>query len=204
MRKLTEDAHAAVRTVLQSGETAIDATAGNGHDTRFLAELVGPTGRVFAFDVQPAALARTSALLESAGLANVTLLERDHAEIAEAVAAEFHGRIGAVMFNLGYLPGGDKAVTTRTATTIAAVRAAIGMLRPGGVLTVIAYPGHPGGAAECDAVRELLADHRATETPCGATGGPVLFVAIMWQSSEKITDADFADRARIKPDRNRD
>src|SRR5262245_8571181 len=101
--RATELAQADVRGAVRPGESAV---AGNGHDTRFLAELVGPAGRVFAFEVQPAAVARTEALLAEAGLTNVTLLLRDHADLA-AVAP---GTVGAVMFNLGYLPGGDKAV----------------------------------------------------------------------------------------------
>jgi predicted methyltransferase len=178
MARQTESARQAVRQVLRPGEAAVDATAGNGHDARFLAEAVGPSGRVFALDVQPDALDRTEALLTEAGLTNVTLFLRNHADLAELVP----GPVGAVMFNLGYLPGGDKAVVTRTASTLAGLRAAVGLLRPGGVLTVIAYPGHPGGAEETAAVaaflRELPDGSTLAETPPeGPSGtGPWLFV----------------------------
>ena len=42
------------------GETVVDATAGNGNDTQFLAELVGENGHVLAFDIQQAALDSTA------------------------------------------------------------------------------------------------------------------------------------------------
>jgi predicted methyltransferase len=156
MPRLTELAHAAVRTVLQPGEVAIDATAGNGHDTRFLAELVGPNGLVFALDIQPVALANTAALVRY--LDNVTLLQRDHAEMCDAIAREHHGKVAAVMFNLGYLPGGEKAIVTQIDSTVRAITAAIELLRVGGVLSVLAYTGHTGGAEEASAIARLLGE----------------------------------------------
>jgi hypothetical protein len=111
------------------------------------------------------------------------LVERDHAELAGAVPEDYHGRVGAVMFNLGYLPGGDKSLTTRRASTVQAVRAALDLLRAGGVMTVIAYTGHPGGAREADAVADALSqlppneyEVRAVDARSGARYPPRLFV----------------------------
>src|SRR5262249_21317060 len=135
---------------------AIDATAGNGHDTRFLLECVGASGRVFAFDLQAEALAHTA---RAAGdVSNLTLFTRDHAEMRDAIPPEYHGHVGAVMFNLGYLPGGDHSITTQPTSTLKAISAALELLRPGGVLTVLAYTGHLGGAEEADAVAKLLGE----------------------------------------------
>ena len=149
-------AHRIVATILQPGEVAVDATVGNGHDTLFLARQVGPQGHVYGFDVQEEALVRARRRLEEAGLhERVTLLQRGHEHMAEAVPATWHGRIGAVLFNLGYLPGGsDRTCVTRPETTLPALDAALRLLRPGGVLTVVAYRGHPGGAKEAEAVRQ--------------------------------------------------
>lgn len=173
--RLTEHAHAAVREVLQPGEAAIDATAGNGHDTRFLSEIVGPTGHVFAFDIQPEAIARTAAW----GLTNVTLFRRTHADLASAIPMERHGRIGAVMFNLGYLPGGDKSVRTVAESTEVALRAGFALLRPGGILSVVAYTGHAGGEEELAAIERVLAGHdvRVVDSEPGSVAGPRLFIA---------------------------
>jgi predicted methyltransferase len=146
----TVQAHREVAAVLRAGELAVDATAGNGHDTLFLAERVGPTGRVLAFDIQPAAIEATRARLAAAGLAErVGLVLGSHGDLAEHVAP---GGVAAVMFNLGYFPGGDHAVITRTAETLRALGAAAAALRPGGIVTVVCYPGHPGGEEESAAV----------------------------------------------------
>ncbi|MBY0458547.1 MAG: methyltransferase domain-containing protein, partial [Gemmataceae bacterium] len=152
--RLTQRAHEAVRAVLGAGEVAVDATAGNGHDTRFLCGLVGPAGRVFAFDIQPDALARAARAVE--GSNNVTLFLRDHAEMPDALPPGHRAAVGAVMFNLGYRPGGDKAVTTRPGSTLPALLAALDLVRVNGVVTVLAYPGHPGGAHEAARVEAVL------------------------------------------------
>ena len=163
MPPLTEQAHDIIRRAIRAGDTAIDATTGNGHDTTFLARQVGPTGAVFAFDVQQTALDRTRERLDAEGLTNVTLLHHDHAEMNAIIPERHHGYVAAVMFNLGYLPGGDAIVTTRGDRTVTAITAALKLLRPQGVLTVIAYVGHAGGLEEAAAVERLLRELKLTE-----------------------------------------
>ena len=154
--RLTELAHQAIAGVVKPGEVAIDATAGNGHDTCFLAKLVGKVGDVFALDCQAEAIQRTRRRLEENGLANVTLRQCDHAGIAKVIPAELAGEVAAVMFNLGYLPGGDKSIITRTESSVTAIRNGLPLLRSGGVLTVMAYPGHEGGNEETSTVEEFV------------------------------------------------
>jgi predicted methyltransferase len=151
-----ELAHQWVRRVVKPGETAIDATAGNGHDSVFLARLVGPGGRLLAFDVQAAAIGSTRAALREWGLddGRAELFHESHEELARRAG---DAPVAAVMFNLGYLPGGDHRLITRPEATLAAIKLALGVLRPGGILTVVAYPGHPGGDAETAAVFEWAA-----------------------------------------------
>lgn len=141
---------------VRPGETVVDATAGNGLDTVFLAGLVGAGGRVVAFDVQAEAVAATRRALAAAGLddGRVRMVHGSHERLGEAARP---GEVAAVMANLGYLPGGDHGVTTGVAGTLAALDGALGLLRPGGVITVVGYPGHPGGAAETKAVIEWAA-----------------------------------------------
>ena len=57
-----------IEKALFDGARAADATMGNGHDAQWLCELVGESGRVFAFDVQPEAVARTRQRLTDAGV----------------------------------------------------------------------------------------------------------------------------------------
>lgn len=143
-------AHEHVAAVLRPGDLAIDATAGNGYDTVFLAERVGDAGRVLAFDVQSEAIAAARARVEAAGLTErVEFFRASHATIPQHAAP---GSVAAVMFNLGYFPGGDHAVITRTGETLAALVAALVVLKSGGILTVVCYPGHAGGDEESAAV----------------------------------------------------
>lgn len=158
MRRLTEHAHDSCRMVLTHGEIAMDATSGNGHDTLFLAQQVGPEGTVFAFDLQAEAIKETARRLQQHEFDNVILVQGDHAKLRDLLPQEFHGRVGAVMFNLGYLPGGDKAITTKPSSTLAALRQSLELLRAGGIVTVLAYTGHVGGQDEADAVRTFVAD----------------------------------------------
>lgn len=146
---------------LAPGGVAVDATAGGGVDTLFLARAAGPGGCVYAFDVQEAAIARARARLAEAAergmLAKVELIHAGHERMAEFVPAGAHGRVRAVMFNLGYLPGADPGVITVPETTLAALEAGLALLAPGGVLTAVLYPGHAGGEPEADAVAAWMA-----------------------------------------------
>ena len=152
--RATELAHVLLGQSLKAGDWAVDATVGNGHDTLWLAQRVGPSGRVFGFDVQAAALATAADRVR--GLEQVTLFHEGHERMAERLPAEARERLAAVMFNLGYLPGAAKHVITQTESTAAALGQAVDWLAIGGCATVVSYPGHAGGAAEADAVRTFV------------------------------------------------
>jgi len=149
--RATELAHLLMRRSLKAGDRAVDATAGNGHDTLLLAQLVGPSGRVIGFDVQEAALAATAERV--AGLPQVSLVQAGHETLADHLPSNCQERLSAVMFNLGYLPGAPKSIITRTETTLAGLDQALSHLGPRGLVTLVLYPGHPGGAEEAAAVR---------------------------------------------------
>ena len=158
--RLTALAHELVARHLVAGDLAVDVTAGNGHDTLFLAKTVGADGHVRAFDIQLAALESTRRRLESHGVGGrVELIHASNARLAEFLPPDARGEIGAVMANLGYLPGGDTAVVTHTMDTLRMLDTALGVLRPGGVISVLAYPGHPGGDLEAAAVFAWLKSH---------------------------------------------
>lgn len=164
---------------LEPGALAIDATVGNGHDTCFLASRVGPHGHVIGFDVQKDALDTTRARLADAGglLERCTLLLRGHEHMRHSVPAAWVGAVTAITFNLGYLPGSDKACITRASTTMTALEQALDLLRPGGLLSVLAYRGHPGGAEEAAAVEDWANTRRAGfELTTQASPGPVLYL----------------------------
>lgn len=157
-RPLTQLAQQRLAALLRPGDLAIDATAGNGHDTVFLAQQVGPAGHVHAFDIQQSALDACAARLKQAGVADrVQLHLAGHQQMLAWVPQDWIGRVSAVTFNFGYLPGGDKTLVTLPATTLAALAQARQLLRPGGCLSLMVYRGHPGGQEEADAVARWLA-----------------------------------------------
>ncbi|MGR8981471.1 MAG: class I SAM-dependent methyltransferase [Gammaproteobacteria bacterium] len=150
---LVKSAHDLIRDRLYPGAVAIDATVGNGYDTLFLLQQVAPSGRVYGFDIQQTALASARAKIgDNVFLNCLTLFQASHELLPELIPARHHGRVRACMFNLGYLPRGDKSIVTRTASTLAALNAACRLLAESGVITIIAYPGHPGGGQETEQV----------------------------------------------------
>lgn len=157
MSRLVELAHGLVRQFVSEGDVVIDATAGAGRDTLFLAQQVGPTGHVHTFDIQAQALSQTRQRLMGYLKNLVTLHQANHQELLERLPVEHHQAIAAVMFNLGYLPQGDPAIKTTSASTLNALQQSVELLRPGGVLSVIAYTGHPGGLEEAERVAEFFA-----------------------------------------------
>ena len=142
-----------ILTHLKEGDVCADFTMGNGHDTEFLSKTVGESGKVYAFDIQKSAVESTRARLAAAGCPdNCVLINDSHHRCAEYIKE----KIKAGMFNLGWLPGGDKSITTMRETTMPAVEAAIGLLDRDAVLTVAVYPGHPEGDAEGRMLEEYL------------------------------------------------
>ena len=131
--------------VIQPGDRVVDATMGNGHDTLTLCQLVGESGKVYAFDVQQEAVNNTAKRLEDAGVRErASLFCMGHERMLEAVEEP----VDAVLFNLGWLPGAEHGVTTQTETTLKAVEAALTLLKEEAVMTICIYPGHEEGARE--------------------------------------------------------
>lgn len=144
-------AHFFLRQRLNPGDRVIDATCGNGQDTLLLAELVGASGKVWAFDIQEEALGKTGQLLEAAGFGErVQLVSAGHETMADVVSEP----VQAIVFNLGYLPTGERAIKTLPESTLAALEQALTLLLPGGLILVAVYTGHAGGGEEWTTVRQ--------------------------------------------------
>jgi SAM-dependent methyltransferase len=153
--RLTRVAANWVTATLPEGGFAVDATVGNGYDTLFLADRVGKSGRVLGFDVQKMALNNASELIRFAGnLDRVRLVLGCHSGLGRALMG--YPRVDAAMFNLGYLPRGDRRIVTRPSTTIPAISALLERLAPNGRISILAYRGHPEGPEEYEAIRAFL------------------------------------------------
>ncbi len=147
-------AHQFLRAHVQPGDLCVDATAGRGFDTALLCELVGESGRVLSFDIQEDAISSTKTLLEQRGLASrAELLLKSHAEMADRIQPE---TVSAMVFNFGWLPGGNHDIFTRAETSVEAVRQGLSLLKPGGVMSLSIYYGRNNGYGERDALLEFL------------------------------------------------
>ncbi len=148
--------HHILSGVVHNGHVVVDATMGNGWDTAFLASRVGPSGTVYAFDVQQVALDVTKSRLNNTH-ASVHLILDGHQTMLAHIPEHHRGTIKACTFNLGYMPGGNKNITTLADTTKAALEQAMAVLAPDGVITVVCYR-HAEGERELAQVRTVLAD----------------------------------------------
>ena len=136
---------------IRSGDTVVDATCGTGQDTVQLAQAVGGKGLVYAFDVQQEALNLTEERLLAEGIGNVNLIHDSFTKMANYVSKE---SASVVVFNLGYLPGGDHNITTNAEDTIEGLTSALDTIRHGGIVTVVLYDGHEEGTREKKRVLE--------------------------------------------------
>ncbi|QDP99842.1 rRNA methyltransferase [Lysinibacillus fusiformis] len=153
LQRVLQYAQQLLTDAIEVGDTVVDATAGNGHDTLFLAQLVGDDGQVFAFDVQKSAVDATLyRLLDNALEHRALVLHTGHEHVAKHVQKP----VTAAIFNLGYLPGSDHDIITKPNTTILAITDLLQLLKIGGIIVLVIYHGHPGGKEERDAVIEYV------------------------------------------------
>lgn len=147
--------HTLLRQIVKTGDTVIDATVGKGNDTLFLAQLVGQTGHIHGFDVQQEAITITKEKCLQAGvLEQVSLHHIGHEHAHTFIEPDCE--VGAVIYNLGYLPGSDKRITTMRESTLASIAALLPRLRDGGLMLLVIYSGHMQGKDEKEGVLEYV------------------------------------------------
>lgn len=143
-----------IREQVQEGDFCIDATMGNGNDTLLLSKLCGEKGRVLAFDIQEMALANTEEKLKKEHApSNYTLIRDSHANMQKYAEAE---TASCIVYNFGYLPGGDHALATRGDTSVKALEQGLSLLKKGGMLSLCIYSGGDSGFGERDAILNWL------------------------------------------------
>jgi len=142
-----DQAHCYWKNLLKQEDWVIDATCGNGKDALKLAQLV-PQGHVYALDIQEAALQNAKRLIDHS---NISFLLQSHTELPAGI-------FKLIVYNLGYLPGGNKNLTTMARTTLESLEKAAQLISIGGALSITCYPGHPEGAFEEQAVQNWVAN----------------------------------------------
>lgn len=178
--QITEWCHHFIAAQVEEGDICIDATMGNGNDTEFLCRLVGETGKVYAFDIQEQAVEATRARLAEAGLLKrAELFCESHARMDEVVneyrhaeqcgasgeekcagksdaGADVNGLVSCIVFNFGYLPGGNHNVATHAESSIAAIEKGLRLLKKQGIMSLCIYSGGDSGFEERDALLPYL------------------------------------------------
>ncbi len=137
--------HKYISENVKEGSFCIDGTAGRGRDTLFLSNLVGESGKVLAFDIQKDAIESTKALLQKEKRENVTLIHDCHSKM-DRYAKD--NSADAIMFNFGWLPGGDHNIFSTGETSVSAIKKGLDILKPGGVMTLCIYCGKETGFEE--------------------------------------------------------
>ena len=159
-------AHQYWTKLLLPNDIVIDATCGNGHDTLKLCQLI-EGGTIYAFDIQENAVRNTEQLLKKSisaeQLFSVKLETRSHATFPTAVIT---GSVKLIVYNLGYLPGGDKTFTTMTSSTLESLKVALGLVCVSGAISITCYPGHSEGSVEQDAILDFIATLSPKEWNC--------------------------------------
>ncbi|MBH0163517.1 methyltransferase domain-containing protein [Fictibacillus sp. 7GRE50] len=146
-----------LRTFCDEGDIVIDATCGNGNDTLFLSKLVGESGHVFAFDIQKQAIENSKQrLVDHHADHNVTFFHSSHDELTTQLPSNLHTKVTAAIFNLGYLPGSDKSITTTGSSTIGAIEQLLQLLKPEGIIILVIYHGHEEGKREKELVMNYV------------------------------------------------
>ena len=152
--QITEWCRLFIAQQVREGDLCIDATAGNGHDTLFLSRLAKSSGQVLAFDIQKEALDAAQRRLMKAGADdNVSFILDSHSRMNQYASPE---TVSCIVFNLGYLPGGDHSLATRPETTLTAIEQGLTLLKPGGLISLCIYSGGDSGFAERDALLDYL------------------------------------------------
>ena len=152
LTKVTDLNKIVLENIIKEGDIVVDATVGNGYDTKYLAQKVGESGFVYGFDIQQIAIETSTKLLDKNNLLNrVKLILDGHENMDKYIDRE----ISCVLFNLGYLPRADHSVITKPDTTIEAIEKSLKLLKPHGIISIALYTGHEGGIKE----RNLVFDY---------------------------------------------
>ncbi len=147
-------ARSVISSRVKKGDICIDATAGRGNDTAYLCSLVGENGRVIAFDIQQEAINSTQKLLEERGFSDrVQLVKASHV-MMDSYAEE--NTVSCITFNFGWLPGGDHTIHTNADTDIEAVKKALRLIKPGGLISMVIYSGRETGFEEKERLIEFV------------------------------------------------
>lgn len=128
---------------LDNLNTVVDMTAGNGHDTLFLAQ---HAKHVIAVDIQIDAIKATQVRCKEHS--NITYKHASNDDIG------LDKPVDGLVYNLGYLPGSDKTIITTANTTLKSLENALPYVKR--FIIISSYRKHEGGNEEYLAIRSFI------------------------------------------------
>lgn len=137
--------HYIIKNFCNKFDTAVDATLGNGHDTDFLSENFS---KIYSFDIQKFVIDSYKERKKD----NVILINNSHHALEEFI----NEKVNCIMYNLGFLPGGNKSITTICETTLKSLKSSFNIIDKGGIITIALYRGHEEGKKEEKEVLKLV------------------------------------------------
>lgn len=137
--------HSIINNYLKNKDIAIDATLGNGHDTDFLSLNFN---KVYSFDIQDQACLKYS----NKDKDNVIVICDSHHKFNKHIKEN----VDCIMYNLGFLPGASKEITTKYNTSLESIQIGLKILNPGGIMTICIYTGHDEGKKEKSCILDFL------------------------------------------------
>lgn len=163
--------HHIIKCYALKGGAAVDATLGNGHDTDLLSTHFS---KVYSFDIQKKAIDEYASKNKN----NVVLIYDSH----EKLGLYIKEPLDVIIFNLGFLPGSDKTLTTKLESTLSSVESGLQLLKSGGMMFIASYPGHDEGKRETSGLMGFLSNLSkgaygvVMHTLINRSNAPVLFV----------------------------
>ncbi|MDO5039957.1 class I SAM-dependent methyltransferase [Clostridium sp.] len=142
---ISELSHYIIKNFLTNKNIAIDATLGNGHDTDFLSDQFSS---VYSFDIQKNACDR----YKDKKISNVTVICDSHHKLDKYI----NSKVDCIMYNLGFLPGASKDITTLHETSLLSIKIGLKLLNSNGIMSICIYTGHDEGKKEKTCILDYL------------------------------------------------
>lgn len=146
------------KSFLEKNHIVIDATCGNGYDSLFVSQILieSMNGSLFCFDIQKEAIDATTFLLKNslttAAFEKIIFFNESHEDFSKYIKT----KVNLIIYNLGYLPKGNRELTTKVETTLSSIRSGLSLLDDRGALSITCYPGHIEGEKEEKALISFL------------------------------------------------
>lgn len=145
MKSIVELSHAFLKPALHRQAHCIDATLGRGKDSQFF--LDEGVRKVYAFEIQESVCIETKEKINDSRL-EIFLMSHEQLDCIQQ-------EIDAIIFNFGYCPNGNSAITTQACSSLIAVKKALVQLKRKGRMALVFYP-HETGIEEAKEIEKYL------------------------------------------------